>query len=396
MTAVRPVVTTAGRRARLARRHLLLPDARTDEVPAIADALVALHSSDPVSVYLSVLARMLTPDLAAVDRALYVDRTLVRHHAMRRTLWVTTPPTVRVMHAAATRSVAVTEHRRTVKILTENGVADPERWLEDARAQILDVLTEHGPMPARELGRRVPELTRPLRLPPATSAVTQGAHTRVVAGLGFDGVLVRARPTGTWINGQYTWAPMRDWLPGGVGDLDEREAAAELTLAWLRRFGPGTSTDLRWWAGWSVATTRRALADAGAVEVGMEHGAGWVAPEDPVLDGVQEQEQPWVAVLPGLDPTVMGWKERDFYLPAAAAPAWDRNGNAGPTIWVDGQVAGAWAQATDGTIRTHWFLDVPAARRAEAQERVEQLRQWLGATRFTVRFPAAITTRLLA
>ena len=64
-----------------------------------------------------------------------------------------------------------------------------------------------------------------------------------------------------------------------------------------------------------------------------------------------------MALLPSLDPTTMGWKERDWYLPAAAAQAFDRMGNAGPTIWVDGQVAGVWAQTTDGEIRTHFFVE---------------------------------------
>lgn len=38
------------RRARLAARHRLLPAARTDDPAQIADDLVALHSSDPVTV----------------------------------------------------------------------------------------------------------------------------------------------------------------------------------------------------------------------------------------------------------------------------------------------------------------------------------------------------------
>ena len=49
-------ITVDERRARLARRHLLLPEHRTDDVAAIADAVVALHSSDPVTVYLSAAA----------------------------------------------------------------------------------------------------------------------------------------------------------------------------------------------------------------------------------------------------------------------------------------------------------------------------------------------------
>src|SRR5262245_12885981 len=66
------------RRARLALRHHLAPAARRDDVVELARDLVALHSTDPASVYLSALARMRTPSLEAVDRALYEDRTLVR------------------------------------------------------------------------------------------------------------------------------------------------------------------------------------------------------------------------------------------------------------------------------------------------------------------------------
>src|SRR5512141_552277 len=99
-------ISVEERRARLARRHRLLPEARTDDVPAIADDVVALHSTDPVSVYLSAMVRMRQPSVASVEQALYDDRSVVRHHAMRRTLWVATPAVVRLMHAAATRKLA--------------------------------------------------------------------------------------------------------------------------------------------------------------------------------------------------------------------------------------------------------------------------------------------------
>src|SRR3954447_12201003 len=151
-------ITVAERRARLARRHRLVAEERTDDVARIADSVVALHSSDPVTVYLSVTARMAHPSLDAVDKALYVDRSVVRHHAMRRTLWVATPDVVRLMHAAATRKLVGPEHRRTARLLAENGVDDPEAWLADAREQVLAALHEHGPMTARTLGDRVPAL----------------------------------------------------------------------------------------------------------------------------------------------------------------------------------------------------------------------------------------------
>ena len=387
-------VSVEQRRARLALRHRLTPGRRTDDVAAIADDLVALHSSDPVSVYLSLWARMRTPSVSAVEQALYDERTLVRHHAMRRTLWVATPEVVRLMHAAATRKLVGPEHRRTAKLLAENGIEDPEAWLAEARDQVLAALHEHGPMTARRLGERVPALRHPIVLAPGKKySATTSAHTRVLLVLGFEGELVRTRPTGSWINGQYTWAAMDSWLPGGLGELPEREAAAGLADRWLRAFGPGTTDDLRGWTGWTVGLTRQALADCGAVEVALDGGPGWVAWGD--LEPVPEPE-PWVALLPGLDPTTMGWKERGWYLDGACADVFDRNGNAGPTVWADGRVVGAWAQTGEGEIRTRLFLDVGTEQKSAVAAEADRLRQLLGETRFTVRFPGRVHAGLVA
>jgi hypothetical protein len=386
------VIDPEERRNRLAVRHRLVPSSRIDDLPQIADDLVALHSSDPVTVYLSATARMRSPSLAAVDKALYEDRSLIRHHGMRRTLWVSTPEVVRLIHAAATRDLIAGERRRTAALLAASGIDDPERWLDDAAEQVLADLHEHGPSTARELGRRVEALRHPLQLSPGKKwAATQSAHVRVLLALCLQGKLLRGKPVGSWINGAYRYAAADFWLPGGLGDHQPRQAAAELAGRWLRRFGPATTSDLQWWMGWTVARTKQALADCGAVETGVDGGVGWLARDDP---GPAVAE-PWVAVLPSLDPTTMGWKSRGWYLPAAAAEAFDRNGNAGPTIWVDGRVVGAWAQDRQGEIRTHYFERVAVTRRQEVQARVTELKALVAETRFTVRFPGAIQARLL-
>jgi Winged helix DNA-binding domain len=387
-----PHLTVEERRARLARRHRLLAEERTDDVAAIADSVVALHSTDPVTVYLSATARMRHPSVEAVERALYVDRAVVRHHAMRRTLWVATPDVVRLMHAAATRKLVGPEHRRTARLLADNGVADPDTWLAEARRQVLAALEEHGPMTARALGARVPALRQEIVMAPGkTYSATVSAHTRVLLNLGFEGEIVRTRPTGSWVNGAYTYAATHAWLEGGLGDLDEREAACRLALRWLRAFGPGTTTDLQWWAGWTGATTRTALADCGAVEVRVDEGPAWVAPGD---EGPVDPGGPWVALLPGLDPTTMGWKERTWYLPPAAADTFDRMGNAGPTIWADGRVVGAWAQRPDGEIRTRLLVDVSPGQEEAVRQRADDLARLVGDTRFTVRFPSPASAAL--
>ena len=333
-------IDTEERRARLAERHRLLPGTRTDDLPQMADGLVALHSSDPVTVFLSAMSRMVHPSIEAVEQALYTDRTLIRHHGMRRTLWVATPPVVRLIHAAATRDLLATERRRTGQLLAASGVEDPEQWLAEAEAQILADLREYGPSTAREIGQRGAGLRQRLQLAPGKRyAVVQSAHTRVLYILGFDGKMLRGQPS-NWINGAYRYVEAESWLPGGLGDLDPRQASAELADRWLQRFGPATTVDLQWWMGWTMKKTKQALADCGAVAADLDGEPGWLAADDPPAGPAE----PWVAVLPGLDPTIMGWKQRDWYLPSTSMEVFDSAGNGGPSLWVDGRVVGAWAQ----------------------------------------------------
>jgi hypothetical protein len=384
-------ISAEERRARLAERHRLLPRTRIDDLLQIADDLVALHSSDPVTVFLSAMARMAHPSIEAVEKSLYVDRSLIRHHGMRRTLWVATPPVVRLMHAAATRDLLATERRRTCQLLAGSGVEDPERWLAEAEKLVLTDLREYGPSTAREIGQRSEALRQRLHLAPGKAyAAVQSAHTRVLYILGFDGKMLRGQPS-NWINGAYRYVDAESWLPGGLGDLDPRQASAELAGRWLQRFGPATTADLQWWMGWTMKRTKQALADCGAVEVELDAAAGWLNANDPPVGPTE----PWVAVLPGLDPTIMGWKQRDWYLPSTSMDVFDRAGNGGPSLWVDGRVIGAWAQAKDGLIHTHYFERVAAARRREIDQRIDQLKSWIGDTRFTVRFPGDIHARLL-
>jgi hypothetical protein len=380
------------RRARLAERHRLLPATRTDDVPAIADDLVALHSSDPATVYLSAMTRMAHPSVEAVDEAIYEQRSLIRHHGMRRTLWLATPPVVRLIHAAATRALVEPERRRTAGLLRASGIADPEGWLAKAEEQVLDDLRRHGPSTARQVGQRVESLQHKVSLAPGKRyATSQSAHTRVLTILGFAGKMLRTRPEGGWPSGTYRYAAADSWLPGGLGDLDPREAAADLADRWLRRFGPATTTDLQWWMGWTMARTKQALADSGAVEADLEGGPAWLA----INDEPSPQPEPWVAVLPGLDPTTMGWKQREWYLPDGAAESFDSNGNGGPTLWVDGRIVGAWAQTRDGQVHTHYFEKVAAGRRREIDARISEVKAMIGPARFTVRFPGEIHGRLL-
>jgi hypothetical protein len=303
-------------------------------------------------------------------------------------------------HASSTTKLLGPEQRRFVKLLADNGVSDDgDRWIASAKEQILVALHRAGEASTRQLGEVVPALRQPIELSPGKPyAATQRAHVRVMLHLGLEGAVVRGRPMGSWTNSQYRWAVMEDWLPGGIAGMDPREASAQLVRRWLHAFGPATTADVQWWTGWTVSDTRRSLDDAGAIAVTMETADGdsdaWLAPDD--LDTVRASSK-WVAILPGLDSTTMGWKDRRWYLtPGVASHVVDRNGNAGPTIWVDGRVVGSWVQRKDGTIALGWLTDVPPARRAQVEASARVLEQEVGDTRFTTRFPAPIQTALLS
>ncbi|HEY1704831.1 MAG TPA: crosslink repair DNA glycosylase YcaQ family protein [Trebonia sp.] len=82
---MRAISVQQWRRLMVRRRHLA-GDAGDPETAT--RAVIALHATDPASVYLSVLARGSVSPLAAVARALYERRSMVRWMAMRRTLFV--------------------------------------------------------------------------------------------------------------------------------------------------------------------------------------------------------------------------------------------------------------------------------------------------------------------
>jgi hypothetical protein len=151
--------------------------------------------------------------------------------------------------------------------------------------------------------------------------------------------------------------------------------------------------DLRWWTGLTAGQVKRALASAGAVEVDLDGAPGLV------LEGDLEPPAavaPWVALLPALDPTVMGWSGRDWYLGEHGPTLFDRNGNAGPTVWWDGRVVGGWASRADGEIAVRLLEDVGAEGAAAVQAAAARLADWLGGVRVTPRFRTPLERELSA
>ncbi len=373
------------RRARLARRHRLTPASRTQDVADAVRSVVAFHSSDPVTVFLSARARVRDFDARRLESALYDERTLVRMLAMRRTLFVVPRELVPVVDAGASQAVAANERRKLEKFVAESGVSDdPAAWLDAARAAALAALEARGEASTSELTGDHPLLAERLRLGIGTRWEAEvGAASRVLLLLAAEGKIVRDRPRGGWTASQYRWVPIERL--GVLEPFDPAEARAQLVGLWLGAFGPATEADIRWWTGWTARDARAALASVPHAEVDLGGAVGYVLGDD--LES-EPRGEPATALLPALDPTTMGWKERAWYLGPHAASLFDRNGNAGPTVWWGGQVVGGWAQRKDGGIVHRLLEDVGAE--------AESLADWLGTVRITPRFRTPLERELSA
>ena len=354
-------VTLADRRARLARRHHLGAAGRAASVEDVAGALVGLHATDLATVYLSLWARVEDVRRADVERALYDDRSLVKVLAMRRTLFVVPRQLLgAVVHGGATRTAATTA-RELVRDVEQAGLHDDGRaWLEASAAAVASRLDDGAELTLDELRRDVPSLLGTTRIGEGRSwARDWPVGPRVLAVLSARGELARGRNAGSWMAAIPTWAAMARWLGAPLDAVDPAEGRAELVRAWLRSFGPGSLADLAWWLGDTQAHVRAALAAVGAVEVAVEGASapGYVLADD--LEPVAPVA-PWAALLPALDPTTMGWKERGWYVGDHAGELFDRAGNGGTTAWWDGRVVGAWHQLDGPEVRIHLLEDIGA------------------------------------
>ena len=378
------------RRSRLGVRHALA-GALAGTPAEAARRVVALHATDPASVFLAVRARTdgLTP--ADIEHALYTERRLVRMLGMRGTVWVVPVALAPVVQASSTLDVARRQRARYGTLLRQAGLGD-DAWMAGLEAAAEAALLARGEATGAQLSADEPLLRTRIRLAEGKSySGEQNMTTWVLSLLASDGRIVRGRPRGSWVSSQYSWTATASWLPGGLPELDPAAARVELVRGWLAAFGPGTVADLRWWTGWTAGQVKQALACIGPIEVDLGGVIGLVLPDDEEPVG---EPEPWVALLPALDPTAMGWQEREFYLGEHGPALFDRSGNIGPTVWCDGRIVGGWAHRPDGAVGHRLLEDVGAEVAGRIAQEAARLEGWIGPVRVTPRFRTPLEREL--
>jgi Winged helix DNA-binding domain len=392
-SVIRPV-SVAERRARLAVRHHLAPAGKAATVAGAAADIIGLHGTDPASVYLAAWARTGSVDIATIQHALYTERTLVRMLGMRRTVFVVPADLVPVIQAACTDQIAEGLRRRLTQVVREAGIAsDAATWLKEVGEATVRALAARGSATGAELAADEPRLRT--QIVAAADNPYGGAvnlTNRLLTLLSAEGLIVRGRPRGGWTSTQFAWSVARD-----RADLTAADARAELARRWLLAFGPALVSDLQWWTGWTAGQVRQVLGQLEVTEVHLDGAPGIMLAADEPGAAPMRDMGPWAALLPALDPTSMGWRERGWYVGEHAAALFDRSGNIGPTAWWDGRIVGGWAQRKDGEIAVRLLEDIGAEASAAIAAEAQRLREWIGADpkiRITPRFRTPLEREL--
>jgi hypothetical protein len=361
------------RRARLGARHgLAVPLADT---LAAARAMTCLHATEPASVHLAAWARS-GATRNEVDTALYDDRSVVKQLAMRRTVFAFPRELLPAVWGSASARVAGQQARQLAKEAEQAGLTDDgPRWADEHIELVRHLIEREGPMTATEIRERLPALDARITRGKDSYQVEVAIARQVITALAASGAILRGTNDGGWKISRPRWTDRVAWLGERQDAEPEPEAYATLVAAWLRSFGPGTEADLVWWLGSTKSTVRASLSAVEAVAVSLDGGGtGWVLPND---TGHVQSPGRWAALLPALDPTTMGWKERGFHLGDHVGRIFDRNGNGGPTAWWDGRIVGGWAQRDDGEVVVVPAEELPATARRALEAKAAELSAWL-------------------
>jgi hypothetical protein len=318
----------------LLRRQGLAEDTRLDSAVAIAYSALGLHSARLPSPFSTVLARGTTP---AVALSLFSPATraqLMTVRCMRKTLHSLPLRLAEVAHAA-------TVHFRERDALRAITVARMgARRVSRITDAILDVLTQSGPLPCRDIetvlvGRRM-----------TTTAV------RLALKLAWErGLLVLLNDFNGWNRQHRKFAPTSTAYPGLDMLMDKREATGELVRQYFDRYGPASLRDAAWWSGLSRAAITTAL-DESSREVVAITGSWCDSPMYMYLDRFEQfrhaastEQRTGLNLLAHEDVAIKAYFEsRRRYLGGLPPMrAFNQIGEALPTILLDGQVAGTWA-----------------------------------------------------
>jgi Winged helix DNA-binding domain len=324
---------------RMSRQHLVDRASATDVV-AVVERMCGLHAQVMSSVELALAARIDGLTRAAVQEALWQQRTLVKLWAMRGTLHVLPAADLGLwLGGLSTYATGWPMY----------GMADPIRLeLADLVGRVLrdNVLTR------AELAAAVGTLSGSAE----TGALVHGSWGGFLKPASFLGQLCFGPGDGQRVR----FANPHTWLPARPVPVDADHALAEIARRFLSAHGPAGPVDLAAWFGVNKALVQPVLAALGdaATQVRIDGRTYWMLADDlPDLQATAPTNV--VRLLPGFDQWVVCATRRDGgrARPGPGEPALDpayrkriyrMQGWVSPVVLVNGRMAGVWRHERRG------------------------------------------------
>jgi hypothetical protein len=360
---------TLDRRQLLIRRSAAqLLDRRIPGTPEDAvRALLAVQAQDRSAWRLALRARVEGITAADVNVALTEKRSLIVAWLNRGTLHLVCAEDFPWLRALTAPTHVAGNSRR----LAQLGLSPDD--VDRGVACIGRSLATEGPLGRVQLRKRVAAL----------GIKTEGQATYHLL---FAAVLRGVALLGPVRGGEHLFAHPGEWLgieprpPESLTGEARDVSLTELARRYLRGHGPATAGDLAKWAGLPLRDARIGLRAIGAELVEYEGGlldlADRTAPDSERTAGPDAVTLP-PRLLPGFDPCLLGWREREPFLqrPDELLAIRPDNGIFRPAATVDGVVAASWGlrrQADRIVVRLEPFAPLDtraeAALAAEAQD----------------------------
>ena len=301
---------------------------------------------------------------------------------------------VPIFHAAAATGIARTERKRSETLATMLGIRHPAAWIRKAEKAALAALERRGEATAQELATDVPALQR--KVGSAVGKTYEGDDRRCRAEC-----CCCSRSRARWYgddHGELGQQSVPVGADGGAGWAG-RSPRSPWPMRRPRSSGAG-------WRGSGRAPRRTSAGGPAGPRGRFGRRSRRSAPSKWIWTGSEATCCPTTSTrrpsrnhgsrssLPSTRPRWDG-EARDWYLGAHKNHLFDPNGNAGPTIWVNGRIAGGWAMRPNGEVVTRLLDDVGrAATRAVAAE-AARLTAWTGHAPAMARFPTPLAKELL-
>jgi hypothetical protein len=294
-------------------------------VAALVRELCGLQAQEPPAAALAIRARSVGLTAADVEQARVQERSIISTWCMRGTRHLLAAEDVGWLLALFGPLFIRKSRRRHDELgLTEE---------IDVKAVhvIGDLLRSRGPQTRSELAKDLAKQGIP---------VEGQAIIHLIGRAALEGVVCFGPDRGS----KPTWVALEEWV-NIAQTIAPENAVSELARRYLAAYAPATPEDFAAWSGLPQADARagfEAISDR-VLEIAVEGQTYWMLKSHTERLENAAQDQPTVRLLPSFDTYLLGYRSREFCIPAQYAKRVHPGGGLiYPTVLVDGWGAATW------------------------------------------------------